>query len=130
MDVLLALPILLQSGVLAAARDVYGSIGPAFYGLRSCFLTLLFMALLRIKRPEGLKEHVPTELGRLVGLDRAPEVKTLRRKLEHLAKGVAGVCAVGVGVDQFADSQAVRGFFRGDAIMVGHLAPFGVGLAG
>jgi DNA-binding CsgD family transcriptional regulator len=36
--VLLALPILLQSGVLAAARDVYGSIGPAFYGLRSCFL--------------------------------------------------------------------------------------------
>jgi len=84
--VLLALPILLQSGVLAAAREVYGSIGPAFYGLRSVLLVLLFMALLRIKRPEGLKEHVPAELGRLVGLDRAPEVKTLRRKLEHLAK--------------------------------------------
>ena len=84
--VLLALPILLQSGVLAAAREVYGSIGPAFYGLRSTLLVLLFMALLRIKRPEGLKEHVPAELGRLVGLDRAPEVKTLRRKLEHLAK--------------------------------------------
>jgi hypothetical protein len=84
--VLLALPILLQSGVLTAAREVYGSIGPAFYGLRSTLLVLLFMALLRIKRPEGLKEHVPAELGRLVGLDRAPEVKTLRRKLEHLAK--------------------------------------------
>jgi DNA-binding CsgD family transcriptional regulator len=84
--VLLALPILLQSGILTAAREIYGSIGPAFYGLRSTLLVLLFMALLRIKRPEGLKEHVPTELGRLVGLDRAPEVKTLRRKLEHLAK--------------------------------------------
>jgi hypothetical protein len=84
--VLLALPILLRSGVLAAAREVYGSIGPAFYGLRSTLLVLLFMALLRIQRPEGLKEHVPAELGRLVGLDRAPEVKTLRHKLERLAK--------------------------------------------
>jgi len=84
--VLLALPILLRSGILTAAREVYGSIGPAFFGLRSTLLVLLFMALLRIKRPEGLKEHVPAELGRLVGLDRAPEVKTLRRKLEHLAR--------------------------------------------
>jgi len=84
--VLLALPILLKCGVLAAAREVYGSISPAFFGLRSILLVLLFMALLRIKRPEGLKEHVPAELGRLVGLDRAPEVKTLRRKLDHLAK--------------------------------------------
>lgn len=83
--VLLALPILLRSGVLTAAREVYGSIGPAFYGLRSTLLVLLFMALLRIRRPEGLKEHVPAELGRLVGLDRAPEVKTLRHKLERLA---------------------------------------------
>jgi len=84
--VLMALPILLRSGVLAAAREVYGSIGPAFYGLRSTLLVLLFMALLRIQRPEGLKEHVPAELGRLVGLDRAPEVKTLRHKLERMAK--------------------------------------------
>ena len=83
--VLLALPILLRSGVLSAAREVYGSIGPAFYGLRSTLLVLLFMALLRIQRPEGLKEHVPAELGRLVGLDRAPEVKTLRHKLQRLA---------------------------------------------
>ena len=43
------------------------------------------MALLRIKRPEAIKEHSPPELGRLLGLDRAPEVKTLRRKLTRLA---------------------------------------------
>jgi transposase len=83
--VLLALPALLESGVLACARDVYGSIGPAFYGLRTSIVALLLMALLRIRRPEALKEHFPPDLGRLLGLDRAPEVKTLRRKLARLA---------------------------------------------
>ena len=83
--VLLALPAIVQSGVLDCAREVYGGIGPAFYGLRTSILALLLMALLRIKRPEGLKEHSPGDLGRLLGLDRAPEVKTLRRKLTRLA---------------------------------------------
>ena len=46
---------------------------------------MLLMALLRLKRPEALKEHSPGDLGRLLGLDRAPEVKTLRRKLTRLA---------------------------------------------
>lgn len=82
--VLLAVPPLLQSGVFDCAREVYGGIGPAFYGLRTSILTLLLMALLRIKRPEGLKEHPPEDLGRILGLDRAPEVKTLRRKLSRL----------------------------------------------
>lgn len=83
--VLLALPAIVQSGVLDCAREIYGSIGPAFYGLSTSILALLFMALLRIKRPEALKEHVPDDLGMLLGLDRAPEVKTLRRKLSRLA---------------------------------------------
>jgi len=83
--VLLALPALLDSGVIDLAHEVYGSLAPAFYGLRTTVLTLLLMALLRIRRPEGLKEHAPQELGRLLGLDRAPEVKTLRRKLTRLA---------------------------------------------
>ena len=43
------------------------------------------MALLRIQRPEQLKEHDPAAFGRLLGLDRAPEVKTLRRRLTRLA---------------------------------------------
>jgi transposase len=83
--VLIALPALLESGVLECARDVYGSIGPAFYGLRTTIVAMLLMALLRIRRPEALKEHSPPELGRLLGLDRAPEVKTMRRKLSRLA---------------------------------------------
>jgi len=83
--VLLALPALVESGLLRISRKLYGEIGPAFYGLRTSLLTLLFMALLRIKRPEHLKEHDPAALGRLLGLDRVPEVKTLRRKLSRLA---------------------------------------------
>ena len=83
--VLLAIPVLVKSGVLEIAREVYGSLGPSFYGLRTTLVTFLVMALLRIKRPEGLKEHSPEQLGRLLGLDRAPEVKTLRRKLSRLA---------------------------------------------
>jgi transposase len=83
--VLLVLPALVQSGVFQCAHQVYGSLAPAFYGLRTSLLTLLLMALWRIKRPEGLKEHSPAELGRVLGLDRAPEVKTLRRKLARLA---------------------------------------------
>jgi prepilin-type processing-associated H-X9-DG protein len=83
--VLLALPALLATGVLDVAREVWGNIGPAFYGLRTSIVTMLLMALLRIKRPEALKEHSPPELGRVLGLDRAPEVKTLRRKLARLA---------------------------------------------
>jgi len=83
--VLLVLPVLVSSGVFECAHKIYGSLGPAFYGLRTSLLTLLLMALWRIKRPEGLKEHSPQNLGRVLGLDRAPEVKTLRRKLARLA---------------------------------------------
>ena len=83
--VLLAIPALVESGLLCISRKLYGEIGPAFYGLRTTLLTLALMALLRIQRPEQLKEHDPAALGRVLGLDRAPEVKTLRRKLTRLA---------------------------------------------
>jgi transposase len=83
--VLTAVPVLVASGVFPIARKVYGEIGPAFYGLRTTLLTLFLMALWRIQRPEALKEHDPRTLGRVLGLDRAPEIKTLRRKLTRLA---------------------------------------------
>jgi hypothetical protein len=83
--VLLAIPALIESGIFQIAAEIYGGIGPAFYGLRTTLLTALLMGLLRIKRPESLKEHSPGELGRLLGLDRAPEVKTLRKKFARLA---------------------------------------------
>ena len=83
--VLLAVPAILDLGVLDTAKAVYRSLKPGYYGLRSLVLTLLFMALLRIKRPENLKGLPPEVLGRHLGLDRQPEVKTVRRKLTEIA---------------------------------------------
>jgi transposase len=87
LGVLLALPLLVSSGLFEESERLYGSIGPAFYGLRTSLLVLVLMALLRVKHPESLKEYSPRDFGRVVGLDRAPEVKTLRRKLDRLAAG-------------------------------------------
>ena len=84
--VLLAVPALVHSGVFEAADEVYGSIGPAFYGLRTILVTMVLLVLLRIKHPENVKEHSPCDLGRIVGLDRTPEVKTIRRKLARLTE--------------------------------------------
>jgi transposase len=109
--VLLALPALVDSGIFTIARKTYGSIGPAFYGLRTIFIALLLMALLRIKRPEGLKEHSPDDLGRVLGLDRAPEVKTLRRKLSRLAAlGRAADFGRALAQKRVADRGAAMGF--------------------
>ncbi|MCK9462007.1 MAG: helix-turn-helix domain-containing protein [Proteobacteria bacterium] len=83
--VLCVLPALVHGGVFRVAAKLYGGIGPAFYGLRTTMLVLVFMALWRIKRPESLKERDPASLGLVLGLDRAPEVKTVRRKLTRLA---------------------------------------------
>jgi hypothetical protein len=65
--VLLAVAPLLASGVFECAREIYGTLAPAFYGLRTSLLTMLLMALLRIKRPEALKEHSPGALGCILG---------------------------------------------------------------
>jgi hypothetical protein len=83
--ILLALPLLAQLGLLDAAKKVYGSLRNGFYGLQATLLTLAFMALLRIKTPEQLKEKSPGELGIILGLDRIPEIKTLRRKLKEMS---------------------------------------------
>jgi len=42
------------------------------------------MALCRIKNPEQLKKHPPGELGKLLGLDRIPEVGYFRRKIRQI----------------------------------------------
>lgn len=113
--VLVAVPALVQTGIFSVAEEVYGSIGPAFYGLRTTFLALLLMALLRIRRIEGLKEQRPPEMGRVMGLDRAPEVKTLRRKLIRLAeRGKAEVFGKKLAQQRVARRGAMLGFLYVD----------------
>ncbi len=82
---LLALPALEAAGLLDAARQVYGQLKDGFYGLTATLLTLVFLALAGEPRAEGATRVPPAALGRVLGLDRAPEVKTIRRKLGELA---------------------------------------------
>ena len=82
---LLILPGLAATGLLEAASAVLGAPRAAFYALRSLVLTLVFAALLGEARAEGLTRIGPVAMGRLVGLDRGPEVKTIRRRMGALA---------------------------------------------
>jgi hypothetical protein len=82
--VLLALPAVLEEGVYDVAKQVYGGLKKGYYGLNAVVSTLVFMSLLRIKSTEQLPSHAPGEFGRILGLDRAPEMKTLRRKLAEM----------------------------------------------
>jgi transposase-like protein len=82
---LLALPALEGTGLLDAAAQVYGRLKDGFYGLTATLLTLVFLALAGEPRAEGATRVPPAALGRVLGLDRAPEVKTIRRKLGELA---------------------------------------------
>ncbi|HTQ90284.1 MAG TPA: helix-turn-helix domain-containing protein [Streptosporangiaceae bacterium] len=82
---LLALPALEGTGLLDAAREVYGRLKDGYYGLAATLLTLVFLALAGEPRAEGATRVPPAALGRVLGLDRAPEVKTIRRKLGELA---------------------------------------------
>lgn len=118
--VLIAIPGIVASGAVELARTVYGAraLAPAFYGLRTTIVALLILALLRIKRPEALKEHAPPELGRLLGLDRAPEVKTLRKKIAQLA---AQGQAERFGRDLAQKRVAARGRMLGFLYIDGHV---------
>lgn len=83
--VLLALPALLSVGLLRHAERHF-ALPRGYYSLFSIFLLLAFMALSRVKSLEGLRYEPPGEWGKLLGLDRAPEVRTLREKVRHLAE--------------------------------------------
>ena len=82
--VLFLLPALLEQGLLKT-KEVYRLPDNHYYGLVSVVLTLAFMALSRIKNPEQLKQCKPGEIGKIIGLDRSPEVKCLRDKVKLLS---------------------------------------------
>ena len=81
--VLTAVPALLRAGLLQHAGRL--RMPPGFYGLRSVLLLLACMFLARVRNAERLRYEQPGEWGALLGLDRCPEARTLRRKLDQLA---------------------------------------------
>jgi hypothetical protein len=81
--VLCAVPALLLEGLLRHSRAHF-TLPAGFYPLETIFLVLAFMALARVRSVEALRYEPPGEWGKLVGLDRIPEVRTLRAKLGQL----------------------------------------------
>ena len=83
--VLCALPALLAVGLLDGVER-FLTLPKGYYGLDSLLLLLAFMALARLRSMESLRYCAPGEWGNLLGLDRIPEVRTLRAKLHLLAQ--------------------------------------------
>ena len=86
------LPGIAVTGLLEVATDLYGAgrrvrgaVRSSFYGLRALLLTVIFACLTGEPRAEGLSRIDPVAVGRLLGLDRAPEVKRLRFRIAELA---------------------------------------------
>jgi hypothetical protein len=82
---LLAIPALEATGLLSCATTVFGCLRNGFYGLDTMLVEGVLRALAGEPRAEGSTRIDPVALGRVLGLDRAPEVKTIRRKITALA---------------------------------------------
>jgi prepilin-type processing-associated H-X9-DG protein len=83
--VLWALPALLANGLLRRARECF-RLPPGFYSLTQILVLLAAMALARVRTLEQLRYQPAGEWGKLLGLDRVPEVRTLREKVKELAQ--------------------------------------------
>ena len=83
--VLCALPALLTLGLLRHTAKNF-SLPPGYYPLETIFLVIAFLALARVSSLESLRYQPPGEWGKLLGLDRIPEVRTLREKLDQLCQ--------------------------------------------
>src|SRR5664280_1048333 len=82
---LLAVPALEATGLLSCATTVFGCLRSGFYGLDTMLVEAVLRALAGQPRAEGATRVDPAALGRILGLDRAPEVKTIRAKTTILA---------------------------------------------
>jgi hypothetical protein len=112
---LLALPALLAAGLLRYTRELY-QLPQGFYGIESIFLLLGLMALARIRSLEQLRYQAPGEWGKLLGLDRIPEVRTLRAKLKLLCQdlGRAMRWNAELAKEWIAQQNAAELYFYGD----------------
>jgi transposase len=82
--VLCALPALAENGLLRHLSSL--PVLSGYYRKLHVILLLAYMGLCRIKAVERLQYEAPGELGKLMGLDRIPEVRCLRNKLTELSQ--------------------------------------------
>ena len=81
---LLTLPSLLSCGLLRHVER-FESVG-GYYTATQVFLSLAFLMLLRVNKLEQTDTVSAGELGRCLGLDRIPEVKTLRNRIARFCQ--------------------------------------------
>ena len=81
--VLSTLPALLRQGLLRHAGLL--ALPKGFYGLPALLLLWAFLLLARVGNAEGLRTQQPGEWGALLGLDRCPCPRTLRRRTASVA---------------------------------------------
>jgi hypothetical protein len=120
--VLCALPALLMFGLLRHSRQTF-SLAEGFYPLEIFFLGLALLALGRVKSLEGLRFEPPGEWGKLLGMDRIPEVKTFREKLDQLCQEsgrVQGWSSTLAREWMEASSQSVGTFYIDGHVRVYH----------
>ncbi|MHB9139822.1 MAG: putative transposase [Victivallaceae bacterium] len=92
--VLCALPALAANGLFEHLSLLnFSQDGGFYYRLTHVFILLALMALLRVKTVESLRRSAPGEFGKLLGLDRVPEVRCLRERLGSVASNPAAVAA-------------------------------------
>jgi transposase-like protein len=82
--VLCGLPALAENGLFEHLLATFPSLS-GYYTTLHVVTLLAYMALCRIKTVEQLQYAAPGELGKLMGLDRVPEVRCLRKKLSRLS---------------------------------------------
>lgn len=112
--VLLSLPFLLSNGLLKHTQK-YFRLPAGFYSIIHIFLSLSFLVLLRIKTIESAKRINPGELGKLIGLDRIPEIRTLREKLGILAdQNKSHDWGMALFRDWFGGDESVKGLLYVD----------------
>ena len=83
--VLLALPALLASGLWERTEEHF-ELPQGYYQMVHVFLLVALLALARVRSLEGLRYCAPGEWGKVLGLDRVPEVRTVRNKLQQLGQ--------------------------------------------
>lgn len=81
--VLCALPALIENGLYRHIPDEF-ELPPGYYDTVHIVSLLAFMVLSGINIVERLRFESPGEMGKLLGLDRIPEVKILREKLSSM----------------------------------------------
>lgn len=79
-------PALQALGLVEAARSCFRLPGSMLFGVRAVTLSLFFLTMLGRTTVEAAKHLRRWEFGPLVGVERAPSVKTLRRKLALLVE--------------------------------------------